>query len=727
MRTPFEEIMAEKTSSCIRSPTEPALDLSEGIVKSAFENLNWPALKLHLDSTAFDEDALDWTLGHLRRTGQLINKYPNAKAEAKRNTFFEMFAAYIQERLGDGAKSRLAIEVDLINRVEVGYRAILTNLDHSEITNRPPADRVAAYIARTLTQCALVAAEVKKALVQNQGVEPQPRFLLETQENEKYCPDTAVGTFVEILSMTLHMEAYKNNWFDAADCIALPELPNVAPEDLYIAGANEVWAQFWRRWERTEERYRYLGGKLNQVVAPNLPRWCPASTDELLVYTPPEDMFYEYASNDRLAGYLSQSFMDMMMETNIATKKTGIRNGSRLIPASFVSEMEAHAAVALSENLGYSISSDQDRPGGLRLVELLRGYAVIQELAEEHRSVNLSAPDRLLTITQCELSKILERCGLNTQAANDFIVRATFKRRSRDLFDCPLIKIPHDSLLLVTPAASGSNLAAIVLSAVSALGEPLSKKGKAFEKNMLGFFRENGLKAEAFTFKRGDQEYEYDVVVDWDDYLFVFECKNYSLSNNHPIRAYHFDLGMRANCRQVNRLAEALQQYPEVVRERFDCDVATKKVIPCLLYSLPYARFGRTNGVFVIDSSTIRRFFKERYVHVSVVYGINENAKICKRHAIKSLWTGDQPTPTDLMRQMDEPFPLKMTRAHTTVTDVVFALNAQTAVLTRELVRKEHTIESMCEAGEASSQRMREEMEKDDATVKVLRERGKAK
>ena len=61
---------------------------------------------------------------------------------------------------------------------------------------------------------------------------------------------------------------------------------------------------------------------------------------------------------------------------------------------------------------------------------------------------------------------------------------------------------------------------------ISSLNEPLARKGKAFEADILSFLNGKGLQAQTFKAKRDGEEYEYDVVLSWENYLFVLECKN---------------------------------------------------------------------------------------------------------------------------------------------------------------------------------------------------------
>ena len=59
-------------------------------------------------------------------------------------------------------------------------------------------------------------------------------------------------------------------------------------------------------------------------------------------------------------------------------------------------------------------------------------------------------------------------------------------------------------------------------------------KGKEFEKDVLALFQNNtkyGLKFETFNFSKKGEDYQYDAIVVWEEYIFIFEVKNRSISN----------------------------------------------------------------------------------------------------------------------------------------------------------------------------------------------------
>ena len=208
------------------------------------------------------------------------------------------------------------------------------------------------------------------------------------------------------------------------------------------------------------------------------------------------------------------------------------------------------------------------------------------------------------------------------------------------------------SLLVFGPALITANPARVVLSIIANLGEPLARKGKAFEADVLSFLKKQTLKAQTFKVKRDGEEYEYDVVLCWGEYIFIFECKNHSLSNHHPTQAYYFEFEMRSSAKQVMRLADALRRYPDILSQKMQVDVTTKTIVPCVLNALPFSLPSPIDGVFFTDASVLKRFFQEKYFHVNTPYRIDENVQLLHRTAMHSLWAGDEPTPADYLKQL---------------------------------------------------------------------------
>lgn len=135
--------------------------------------------------------------------------------------------------------------------------------------------------------------------------------------------------------------------------------------------------------------------------------------------------------------------------------------------------------MSLSEILGYAIVDDHERPGDLRLLEWIRGYSVLQCLAEERYARRGKSGINFVVSREEPISR-LDSLGLKNGAAETFVDRASFSMSSRDLFDQPLIRLEDGSLLVFGPGILNSDPARLTLSAIGKDGEQLGRKGKAF-------------------------------------------------------------------------------------------------------------------------------------------------------------------------------------------------------------------------------------------------------
>lgn len=651
----------------------------------------WDNFKQHLATVQVDEDCVSELLDHLRRSTDFLLKRPDETREQARAAFVAELTKYLIDHVGQDAATQLSDQIALIQQIEAGYREIMRTQAATAAAKLLPETQAAAALSRAaysyheLMEAFLSSSKRRKELTLQS-------FRIKRPDGSSYSPDGVLAGIVDVTTMTLFLHGHENKWFDSQKFLVLPKLPDVTDDEIYKAGSTEVLAASWRHWERMEQRCRYFDGEIKKFVGNDLPSWAPEGAETALEYDHVStDEFVDYLANERLSDRLIQTFQEMTLQTNMQSKASGIDAPLSLPPGTFVSAQEAHAGVSLSEILGYSIVDDQERSCGLRLIEWIRGYATLQCLADERYS-QLGESGLFFSVPRNTLVTLLDRVGLKDGAAEIFIDQVSLRVSSRDLFDQPLIRMQDGSLLLFGPGILNSDPARVTLSAIGNQSEQLGRKGKAFEGEMLRFFERQEFAAKAFKFRRDGEEFEYDVVVPWDDYVFVLECKNRTLSGHNPVAAYYFALEVASAIKQVRRLADALAAHADVVLERTGIDVANKAIIPCVVNSLPYAMKGDKDGVFVTDASSLKRFFKDRNFHiVRPHYLKNKHAAILHRTPMKSLWTGDKPTPSDLVSYLDDPLQLQLMRAHVKTATHGFGLGERTVVAVTDLSHEEIT------------------------------------
>lgn len=155
-----------------------------------------------------------------------------------------------------------------------------------------------------------------------------------------------------------------------------------------------------------------------------------------------------------------------------------------------------------------------------------------------------------------------------------------------------------------------------------------------------------------FKFKGDGEEYEYDAVVPWGDYLFVFECKNRSLPFNSPVQMHYFDLETAENIGQLKRLTKGLEDYADKAAMHLPSGALTKTIVPVLLNCFPYAAPGKRDGDYLYDYSALGRFLAS-----GVIMGraTSRGKTLGEMESSTRLWAGDTPTPVDLIAQLEMP------------------------------------------------------------------------
>jgi len=529
-------------------------------VKKALSSLDWGALKAHLESIDISINELSDLRGHIRRFSNFICKHPRRDFQQRRDSFWENLRQFIEERFGISAASEVENEFDLIKQIERGYHSILFSLAKCSIGKKEASIRVSSTIKRACLEYKDLLHRTDKTLSEKKQLNLLSGILLQDENGNKFSSDAVLEGLSTTVAITLIMEAFKNNWFEN-EIIVLPELPEATEEDCFQAGATQIHALIWLHWQRMEKQRRFLGGDFCTLKGEKIPPSFPKRIDELIEYHPPdgglsEQEVYDYLANTRLKDRLIQTYTEMEMKCGLSKRGSGICGSPDLPPKDFVSGEEAHACVSLSETLGYSLVDDNARPGGLRLLEWVRGYAVLKEIASvQASSEKVSSNAFSILLSKTKLVGILQNCGLKGDLASRFIEVTCLRKLSHDLFDYPLIRVGASDYLLFGPAVIHTNFALVVLSNLASRGENLGRKEKAFEKSMQKFFHKQGMQVFSFKVHRNNQEYEFDAVLPWEGYMFVFECKNHSLSGREPEQVFYFDQETKSQAKQVKRLA----------------------------------------------------------------------------------------------------------------------------------------------------------------------------
>lgn len=248
-----------------------------------------------------------------------------------------------------------------------------------------------------------------------------------------------------------------------------------------------------------------------------------------------------------------------------------------------------------------------------------------------------------------DLVRTLQRLGLAGRAAETFTGHVLLCRSSRDLFDTPLIALDGEQVLFYGPALAAMIPAQVMLSRLASLKQSFEIRGKAFEKAMLALMQAQRLEAVSVEERHGGETYDFDLLVRWDPYVFLFECKSRSLSGGNKVRSYRFLCETNSQIKQVKRLGEGLKRYPDILDRHLGAGASQLKLVCCVLNALPFA-LGELDGIYFCDASGIGRLFESGQFNNILA---RPDLPAIKPPSYR-LWAGETISAEDLMRQLED-------------------------------------------------------------------------
>lgn len=615
-------------------------------LKDALETFDWAKVRSILDAAGGPTADADAVAEAVRRAGGLVLEYPIAAAE-KRDALLKELEQYLAAGQADGqVPVAVALALSTLQVAEAGYRKLVDELSKTEASKLEPAVHVSAAIRRAEGELDYMTEQFhKQAALRPAGITFQTQLV--DDSGNRVDMDSALENFVGFVSMTLQMEAFRHKWFDHNGSVVVPSLPEVTDEAVYQAGSTFALAVLWRRWRMTEQRARLLGRTLRFLSTDERPKDAPPELTTFIVEegSDTSDWLHRVAL-ERVTDRMCQNILEIGASVNLNRPRFKLPGDAHALPPhDWISNEEVLGLWGLEQYLAYPVVGDQERPGGLRLVEWVRGYCALMLLARDAKASEIIR-------TRSGWQDYLARYGLAAAESDVLIARLTFGRSSRDLFDHPFIKLADGRYRLFSIALRSLSVPIVVLSTLSHLGVQLKRKGKSFEVVVRETFENAGIKSYSFKARRGSEEYEYDVVVPWGGYLFVIECKNQSLPFGSPSQMRYFDLQTQDNIRQVHRLMQGLYAHPDILEENLPVGAATKVRVPVIVNCFPYSEPVRVDGIYLCDYSALSRFFESGEIKVKAS---SPGKPTVELGTGLRLWAGEAPTPEDLLKQLKAP------------------------------------------------------------------------
>lgn len=678
------------------------IELSEKPVSEALEKLSWQVLEEHLADTALTPQDVDKLVGLVRRSDALVLKRLNTKKQKHRDKLLEELAIHLDGKGYPKQAELVRSHAARLNEIDGVYQSILGQLAKTDAAALYPELRVSALLDRSNREYIDLRKQMHES---NTGaVFDLGKVTMKGKDGNEFNPDGVHDLLLTTLASSLGMEAHIHGWYDDTGVLVLPTLPTPTDQDRFAVGSVQILAVAWRHWQFSERRHRYLDAPLERK-GDLAPAWAEYGVKFLWDSRPTDDYveLYSHVANARLAERLRQHWIALLADPRYKKAVSGTDSEVDLLPNQAVSLQELHGATALSQLLSGGITEDQSEYAGLTLAEWVRGYSVLQDIAQ--KALETCDADRLtIQFGNTELVELLQRLGLQREKAQVFIAHATYRKASRDLFDQPLIKLQDGGYLLLAISAATSSIPNIILSTLGMLEVNLDGRGKRFEKSMIALLGKHGINARNITCDRDGETYDYDVAFVWGDYLFLFECKSRGLSGGDPARTYFFSLGIRKVVKQVTRLAEGLKRHPDIL-STYMPEAVGKQVVHCVVNSLPYATFNEGDDLHFADEGGIARFFQQSEIgprSFSLEVGLGA---IDPGSAVAFLWDGDKPTPEDFLRHLRAPFQLVNAVFHLKLMPVQIPVGEDEVLQVVNFLHTDWTVDSQREAARQAGYR----------------------
>lgn len=592
---------------------------------------------------------LDTTLS--RPESLIIHK---SQRREKRNEFLDHLFSLLSDR-GESVTDFLVNKAQLISVSEDLFDNISKFINECEVGKLDKEIQIWSHLRRVESQCTQIRSDVERALQKKPKKKIFTPFVeVADEKGNKYSPDVAVENQIKYLSLTLSLLAYRFKWF-RNDKIVIPNEVVTSEDDVFKAGSIELLARSWKGLEETSMRSILFGGEVLCAQGDDVQDDAKASgikTSYHFERSESDFELFDSVSCERVKKRSLQNFIEIISDKKTKSMiSTDFKSVGKLSEGSYINEDEILTCGNLGDIFCTNISLDETEYNGLTLRDWIRGYFILRCLSEEVVLGNESS-----TLGEKDILNHLTKSGLSSESAKKFIELVTFGKKSKDLYDCPLVRLEDGCFYISYSCLVNANVSNLILSIFSSLETESSAKGYRFEEESIETFTKYLSECKAFKFKRGLEEYEYDGVFILDKRIFILECKNRSLSWFNPVKAYRNKKYLSKTVKQVTRLRDALTEYPEVLLEHFSVDVTEFEIVPVVINCMPFSWRGKFEGVYITDFSSLSRFSKSSSINLVMASKDGQS----KQSSNKSKqWSGAKPNSDDLLRHLENPIQLK--------------------------------------------------------------------
>lgn len=451
--------------------------------------------------------------------------------------------------------------------------------------------------------------------------------------DSEYFNGKDISSHIEELSkvfyMNLIISSYESNWFDkkSNEAIIPFSIVNKEESDAEIYEKAKISQDLIFNsglWDITEDldfRLRFFD---NEIVI-----------DEKKIFH--TNQIWEDLGNYALIAKnrLERLIVQLTFEASIALYKLDLNEY----------DLNYFSIAALFENLYYiDITKNNELYKNLTMNEWVKSLLALKEI---------SKTEGFTLINFDTFFKVLEKYGIPKSKNRIVLENFTFRSTSKDLYNTPILRFSNNLILVFPLTMFAPNIFTIISSIFADNKLAIEDKGYDFEDYVFSFLKEQESKIENFnvtqpTFKNNDGEFQYDAIIEWENYIFIIECKNRSTPDTTAMSLKDFKEKSEKYINQLLRLRRGLLSYPE----KHNINIKDKIIVPILLNSLPFSLDYTISDIYFLDFSSFSKFFQSKDLYMKSAFkGEVKNEKI-----IHSNWSSDKPCIEDFIRFIENPF-----------------------------------------------------------------------
>lgn len=433
----------------------------------------------------------------------------------------------------------------------------------------------------------------------------------------------------KVFYMNLIISSYENNWFNNKS------LESIIPFELLIIEENEeeiiekakishqlfLNSGLWDIAEDLDFRLRFFK---NEIVI-----------DEKNIFH--TSQIWEDLGNYALISKtrFERLIVQQTFEASMALYKFNLNEDN----------LSYFSIAALFENLYYiDITKDKELYKNLTISEWVKSLLALKEI---------SKTEGFTLISFDIFFKVLEKHDIPNSKNRIVLENFTFRSTSKDLYNTPILRFSNNRILVFPLTMFAPNIFTIISSIFADNRLAIEDKGYDFEDYVFSFLKEQESSIEKFnitqpTFKNNDGEFQYDAIIEWENHIFIIECKNRSIPDTTAMSIKDFREKSEKYINQLLRLKRGLLNHPK----QHNINLNDKVIVPILLNSLPFSLDYKISGIYFLDFSSFSKFFKSKDLYLSSAFkGDIENVKIIHKN-----WSSDKPCIDDFIKYIENPF-----------------------------------------------------------------------